>query len=199
MIDVEEFRNVPNMVDVAMAALDAPSGLKLEFGVFTGSSIRQIATTLPEETIWGFDSFTGTDDMWDKGRAPIAMSKFDLRGKTPTVPDNVKLVKGLFQDTLPDWWAEHRAPIGFLNIDSDLYESAIFVLRVLDTGIVPGTLVRFDELCDFCKVFGETPKPSYRKWEEGEWRALNEWLDSFLRRVVPIGRMKQSGVVRVVE
>jgi hypothetical protein len=72
--------------------------------------------------------------------------------------------------------------VGLVHIDSDLYSSARDVLTLLNDRIVPGTVLAFDELTEL------NPRLPYPNWREHEWRALNEWLQSNDRTVVPIGR-----------
>jgi hypothetical protein len=60
------------------------------------------------------------------------------------LPSNVVLVKGLFQDTLPDFLKTHPEPIAFVHVDSDLYSSAMFVMRTLGRRL-DGAVMAFDE------------------------------------------------------
>ena len=59
---------------------------------------------------------------------------FDLEGKFPPVPANVKLWKGLFSDSLPGFIKEMDAKdpkgkfmINYLHVDCDLYVGALSV------------------------------------------------------------------------
>lgn len=104
--------------------------------------------------------------------------------------DGVVLVKGWFSDTVPKWLSETEGEIAFIHIDSDLYESAKEILALLNERIVPGTVIVFDELCDFDQT--------YPNWKQGEWKALLEWLDTG-RQVSPIGRTDHQQVAFVVE
>ena len=79
-------------------------------------------------------------------------------------PRNVRLVKGLFEDSLPAFLDEHPEPAAFINIDSDLYSSAKTVLELLEGRFQNGTILTFDELCDY---------PTYR---EHEIKAFAEFL-----------------------
>src|SRR5712692_11036521 len=68
-------------------------GHYLEFGVFTGGTIRFIARRAGGRLIHGFDSFAGLPEAWAgfglRGRT------FDVRGRLPRVPANVRLHPGL--------------------------------------------------------------------------------------------------------
>jgi hypothetical protein len=138
------------------------SGLWLEFGVFRGGSIGTIASCNPNQTIYGFDSFDGLPEDWNKNNPK---GKFSLGG---VVPDrifrglnvihgeqykdwdsNIVLVKGLFEDTLPPFVAEHPENVAFMHIDSDLYSSAKTIFGELKDRIIPGTVICFDDWCGY--------------------------------------------------
>lgn len=133
-------------------------GLFLEFGVHEGESIRVIANKL-NETIHGFDSFEGLPEAW---KADSPKGAFDRKGLLPEVPDNVKLHKGWFEDTLPGFLKDNPGPISFLNIDCDLYSSTRFVLDQLSDRLMPGTVIHFDEYFNL---------PG---WEQFEYKAWQE-------------------------
>ena len=133
-------------------------GHRLEFGVATGRTIRHWARLWPNETIHGFDSFEGLPETWLWN-----IRKGHFAQKLPEVPDNVRLYRGWFDQTLPDW-LEHAGPVAFLHIDSDLYSSARYVLNTLAQRIVPGTVIVFDEYFNF---------PG---WQQDEFRAWQEFV-----------------------
>jgi hypothetical protein len=176
-------------------------GLILEFGVYQGKSLRWISKWLPDGEIYGFDTFVGLPEAWDYSGRPGA-KKFPVGHFDTTVlgidtmPDNVKLVKGLFQDTLPGFLESHPGPAGLVHVDSDLYSSAAYVLEALNDRIVPGTVVAFDELFDMHRQDALI----YDRWREGEWKAMNEWIDRHGRVVKPVLRTDEfQGVVVVVK
>lgn len=138
----------------------AGEGLYLEFGVFSGTSINQIATLKPEQTIFGFDSFEGLPETWRDGFAAGAFQKDNL----PEVEKNVVLVKGWFDESLPGFLAEHPGNCAFLHVDCDIYSSAKTVFTLLAERIVPGTVIVFDEYFN------------YPSWQEHEHRAFTEFL-----------------------
>jgi hypothetical protein len=53
-----------------------------------------------------------------------------------------------------------------LHIDCALYSSTACVLRLVAERIVPGTVILFDELI------------GYPGWQEGEYKALCEWVEA---------------------
>lgn len=175
----------------------------VEFGVYRGHSINQIASSFPDHKVFGFDTFTGLPEDWDQGATLKKAGHFTTGGVLPKVKRNVTLIKGLIQDTLPEWIKKHPEPLAFINIDTDLYSSAISILTVLNSQIVPGTIIRFDELCDWRLLAGK-PDPraikQYPLWEEGEWKALLEWLENRGREAIPFARnLFFSAVLKVVK
>eukprot|EP00511_Aplanochytrium_stocchinoi_P006548 CAMPEP_0204829500 /NCGR_PEP_ID=MMETSP1346-20131115/7705_1 /ASSEMBLY_ACC=CAM_ASM_000771 /TAXON_ID=215587 /ORGANISM="Aplanochytrium stocchinoi, Strain GSBS06" /LENGTH=271 /DNA_ID=CAMNT_0051959353 /DNA_START=149 /DNA_END=964 /DNA_ORIENTATION=- len=143
-------------------------GLWLEFGVFSGKTINLMAQYAPEGVVVsGFDTFEGLPESW---RDKFDKGAFDRGGKFPKVASNVRLVKGLFQDTLEGWIKQNVKDddkVSICHLDADLYSATIFVLRTLSKYIVPGTILVFDELINF---------PGY---EEHEWKALLESVLEF--------------------
>jgi len=161
-------------------------GYILEFGVWKGTTINHLAT-LTDKTIYGFDSFQGFPEDW-RWKKDKTFIKGDLSlEEVPEVLDNVNLYIGLFEDSIPKWKENHKGPIQFLHIDSDLYSSCKTILTELNAQIFPGTIIVFDELFD------------YLDWENGEWKALNEWLEDFDREYIPISRFRYQAGIKVVK
>ncbi|CAF1179182.1 unnamed protein product [Adineta steineri] len=160
-------------------------GLWMEFGVFQGATLSQIAKWKStycsniSQLVYGFDTFTGLPTGWRPGYPPGSLSI--PNGTKISVPLNAVLVKGLFIDTLPTQLRlldlEYRCttPVSFVHIDSDTYSSARDVLFLLGTRFVPGTIIIFDELFNY---------PSY---EKHEIKALFEFLSSSNLRFIPLG------------
>lgn len=136
-------------------------GLVLEFGVYRGDSLRVIAACT-EGPVYGFDSFQGLPEDWTHHQKK---GRFSLDGALPRFEqDNVKLVPGWFEDTLPAFLAEHPGPTRFVHVDSDLYSSAVTVLERLSPRIGCGTVIVFDEYFN------------YPGWEHHEFRAFQEFI-----------------------
>ncbi|MBN1530840.1 MAG: class I SAM-dependent methyltransferase [Thermoleophilaceae bacterium] len=136
-------------------------GLFLEFGVWQGSWLRQMAA-LREERFFGFDSFEGLPEPW----SVYGAGTFDLSGSLPDMPANVELVKGWFQDTIPPFLAEHPEQVSFVHLDCDLYSSAKTVLDAIGDRCREGTQIVLD---DFMLEPG---------WEREEHRAFFEFIES---------------------
>ena len=116
-------------------------GAFMEFGVYKGGSISYIAKKRPDQTIHGFDSFYGLAEDWVTNPAET----FSLDGKLPSVPSNVRLHQGYFDQSLPKWLEEHPDPMAFVHIDCDLYSSTVTVLDCLKDRFQPGTVIVFDD------------------------------------------------------
>lgn len=164
------------------AASFAKDGHVLEFGVRNARTFTPLTNYFHDRTIYGFDSFEGLPEKW-----VMSSTKTEPKGRftvdyLPQVPENGKLVKGWFDDTLPIWIKEHKGSVAFLHIDSDLYSSCKTVLTQLNDRIVAGTVIVFDELCDW------ENKTRYKNWREGEWKALNEWTKKYNRKVKVLAR-----------
>jgi len=68
-----------------------------------------------------------------------------MYGKLPVVTKNIKLIKRLFENTLPDFLNKYKNDdIAFIHIDSDLYSSAKTILSQLENKI-NNTYILFDE------------------------------------------------------
>jgi O-methyltransferase len=141
----------------------------LEFGVFTGSSLREWIKLLrhPESTFDGFDSFEGLPENWGLF---TRKEVFEVgKDGVPHFDDSrVRLHKGWFTDTVPPFLREFRPrPNLVLHLDADLYSSTIFALRQMRPYMQPGTILIFDEFFD----------------REHELKALNEFLEDERIRV----------------
>lgn len=151
--------------DDLLAMLPEPceGGIILEFGVWQGESIDQLAKRYAELTIHGFDSFEGLPQAWG---VLADKAHFDVRGRLPKVPVNVVLHKGWFKDTLPDFVAsELNSEIFLLHIDCDIYISTKEVFDCLGDKL-NGSYILFDE------YFG------YPGWEYHEHRAFVELVQA---------------------
>jgi hypothetical protein len=138
-------------------------GQILDLGVYKGASTRALARIYPEREIHGFDSFEGLPGDWSH----VMKGDFgDVNGMLPDMPENVKLYKGWFDDTLPEWIKHHSdSPISILRVDCDIYSSTKTIFDVLEPLIVEGTWIVFDELIGL------------RGWEQHEHKAFMEFID----------------------
>lgn len=138
----------------------------LEFGVHQGHSILYFAeqNKSADSRFFGFDTFTGLPEDWN---SDFRRGHFDTGGRLPQTTDpRVKFIVGLFQETLPTFIGEFRPRNKIIvNIDCDLYSSALYCLTRLDPFLPKGAIVVFDE-------FGEVLH---------EFRAANDYISSYRR------------------
>jgi SAM-dependent methyltransferase len=164
-----------------------------EFGVFKGRSIRELARALPRRTIHGFDSFMGLPSAWRRSDTSTYEAGHFAPGALPEVPGNVRLWPGFFEASVPEWLRGHDGPMALVHVDCDLYESTAIVLGALDERFVPGTVLVFDELCDW------NESGVYPHWRDGEWRALAEWSAAHGRAFRILARGPRfSGAIEVL-
>ena len=171
----------------------------MEFGVFRGKTMKHIAGHFRDRTCWGFDSFEGLPEPWftrsDQDGPSHPAGRFDLRKEEtqPEFADNVRLVKGWFEDTLPPWLSENPGPIAFMHVDCDIYSSTCTIFDLCNDRIVPGTVIAFDEMYPWSDY------AVYDLWAEGEYRALGEWLTQNDRAFEVVGRSRhQQCSIRVI-
>ena len=144
-------------------------GYCLEFGVYKGETKKILSKFVNK--VYGFDSFEGVQKDW---RWDIDMKFFDLSGKLPKLPNNIELIVGYFEDTLPKFVENMNGNVTFLHIDSGIYDSANFVLKTLEKKIVPKTVIVFDEYWN------------YPNWEQHEHRAFSEFIDRTGYKLSPL-------------
>lgn len=156
------------------AVSQAEEGLYLEFGVYSGKTINQIADLKKDRIIYGFDSFEGLPETWRSG---FEAGKF-LKDILPEVRDNVTLIKGWFDETLPSFIQEHNETCAFVHIDCDLYSSSKTVLDYLAGRIVKGTIILFDEYFN------------YPGWKHNEFKAFQEFISASELKYEYIGYVK---------
>ena len=156
------FKGRTDLLRWTVDQIKGSDGLFLEFGVYKGDSINQLADLKPDVVWHGFDSFVGLPEDWTLGAKAGA---FDVRGKLPPVRSNVRLIPGFYDRTLDAFVARHRGEkVAFLHIDCDLYSSTKTVLNALKDMLVPGTIILFDELIN------------YTGWQDQEYRAFMEYV-----------------------
>lgn len=177
------FRSKEDLWNFALSKIEL-DGMLAEFGVFKGYSINHFAKKLGRNvTIYGFDSFEGLQHDW-KGHI-LRTGDFSLGGRLPKVARNVELIKGWFDQTVPDFVAEHSKHFSFVHIDSDTYEAARSLLKVLGRKLQKGTVIVFDE------YFG------FRGWRLGEWKAWKEFVELAGLQYEYLGFAKEQVAIKI--
>ena len=141
----------------AAVKISNPHGLFLEFGVASGRTISHIAK-VRSGPVYGFDSFQGLPEDWRSG-----FSKGAFAGNLPPVPNNVTLIKGWFNETLPAFLAANEGDVALLHVDCDLYSSTKCILDLLSGRLKSGTVIVFDEFWN------------YPGWQQHEIKAFDEF------------------------
>ncbi|MFM7344690.1 MAG: TylF/MycF/NovP-related O-methyltransferase [Tagaea sp.] len=157
------------LIEAALNMVRVENGLYAEFGVFKGETLSFIADRI-DTVVYGFDSFRGLSSDWF---IDVHRGQFDLGGVPPkisAVQENVRLINGYFQDTIPEFKRAVAGPMAFMHVDCDLYESTKSVFDGLEDRIVPGTVVLFDEYFN------------YPGWQNHEFKAFQEFCARTGRR-----------------
>lgn len=136
-------------------------GLFLEFGVFYGRSITVSALAKPDKIFYGFDSFEGLPENFSGRDA----GSYSTKGNIPRVPANVRLIKGWFDDTLPEFVKTHPQKCAFIHVDCDCYSSTKTIFDNLKNQIGSGTVIAFDE---YFNIHG---------WQKYEYKAFMEFVE----------------------
>ena len=160
------------------------SGHHIEFGVFSGGTTRFIANKIGKQiTYHGFDSFEGLPEDWSG--FVLGKAAFDLGGKLPKVPPNVKLHVGWFDQSLPIWLEANQGSIAFMHIDCDLYSSTKTIFDLLASRIQAGTIILFDEYFN------------YAGWRQHEHKAFMEMVQQQKIKFTYLAYARQQVVVRI--
>ena len=150
-----------------------------EFGVFEGDTMRKWTSmnAHPQSRFFGFDSFTGLHGDWYKG---FPKGSFDTKGATPNIDDSrVQFIKGYFNQTLSDFLAKLKVTSRVVVfVDCDLYESAIYVLTMMNQVLSAGSVLIFDDFAD----------------PIGEFKAYLTWSKSYARATEVIGMTVERGI-----
>jgi Methyltransferase domain len=147
-------------------------GLWLEFGVSVGTSTAVLAecAKAASSRLYGFDSFEGLPEEWvvsDNETLP----RGSFGGRPSGLPDNVELVTGMFQDTMPEFLTTHTDRVAFAHVDCDLYSSAKCVLTSIQERLTIGSVLIFDELFNYDRYFEHEMRALVELGREGlRWR-----------------------------
>lgn len=115
----------------------------LEFGVFDGGSFLWWADKVknPSTQLYGFDTFEGLPENWGAFKAG------EMDSGIPKTDDvRCHFVKGLFQDTLPDFLKSFdNSKRMVIHMDADLFSSTLYVLTTIAPYLKKGDIIMFDE------------------------------------------------------
>lgn len=182
MPDAVGFETQKELIAYSLDQTHVP-GCYLEFGVFTGGTLRYMAKRKPRASFHGFDSFEGLPSDWSG--MPFVKNTFSVKGRLPKVPNNVSLHKGWFSETLPIWRQTCKDKVAFMHIDCDLYSSTVDILENVADRLQAGTIVLFDEYFN------------YPNWENHEFKAWKEFVAKYHVHYDYIGFARQQVAIRI--
>ena len=131
-----------------------------EFGVWHGMSFQYLINTFKKG--FGFDTFVGLPESWDK----VAKGSYSSFGNVPKIAGG-EFIVGEFKKTLPKFFSKKRPLSSLINFDADLYSSTLDALNYSKGVIDKKSILIFDEF-----LMNE-------KWEDDEYKALNEFCEKF--------------------
>ena len=130
-----------------------------EFGVWHGLSFGYLIKTFKKG--FGFDTFTGIPENWHNE----PKGTYSAYGRVPKI-NGGEFIVGKFEDTLPDFFSKKKPIASLINFDADLYSSTLCALNYSNKVIDEKTILIFDEF-----LIND-------KWEQDEFKALNEFCDN---------------------
>jgi O-methyltransferase len=156
-------------------------GYYFEFGCHGANTMRtayDMFHHLLDIRYVGFDSFEGLPDIgeidrqeiWEKGKLKTGEEDFRRICVEHGIPEEQLItIRGFYDDSLTDKLASRLLPrlAAVIYIDSDLYESAVPVLRFVRQFLQRGTIIVFDDW----NCFGADP-------DRGERRAFREFCEA---------------------
>jgi Methyltransferase domain len=160
-------------------------GIVAEFGVWKGESINFFARNCKEARVFGFDSFEGLEEDWYGYK--LQKGFFSMNGELPRVESNVKLIKGWFEDTVPNFIKELGGEqISILHVDVDTYKPSKYLLNAFAKNLTRGSIIIFDE------YFG------YTNWRSHEFRAFQEFVSNFGIKYKYIGYTNMAVAIEIL-
>ncbi|NNF07122.1 MAG: class I SAM-dependent methyltransferase [Candidatus Eisenbacteria bacterium] len=145
----------------------------LEFGVSRGTSFKWWVEHVKTagSKFHGFDTFTGLPEDW----GPFKKGAMSNGNAPPEIDDSrVQFYQGIFQDTLNTFLETYSSTNKkVVHLDADLYTATLFVLTTLSPYLNKGDILLFDEF--------NVPLHEYK--------AFQEWVDSFYIRYTVLGEV----------
>lgn len=139
-----------------------------EFGVFKGATITWFAKYFNDCKIYGFDSFYGNPENRDIGFQVIPKGEFTTKGKVPDIK-GVEFIKGLYSETVKEWFSTYNGVVKVVHMDCNLYSSAATVLGNIKPFLRAGSIILFDEI--YYKQVDDIRR-------KGEYQAFIDFLEN---------------------
>jgi Flp pilus assembly protein TadD len=157
-----------------------------EFGVWRGASFKYLIRAFKKG--YGFDTFTGLPEDWHVGNGKYERAgAYSSNGAIPKI-EGGEFIAGKFEDTLPIFFSKTRPLASVINFDADLYSSTICALNQSKSVMDKDTVLIFDELI------------AHECWEEGEFKALNEFVskNKLTYEVVAISFFTKQAAIKLI-
>ena len=180
------FNNRENLYKYINDSIVSDQGIDfLEFGVYEGKSLFEWSelNNCKNSRFFGFDTFEGLPEDWDRIKHTDPAGHFDTKGILPKTSDpRIKFIKGLFQNTLNNFLDSYKPNNRIIiHNDSDLYTSSLFLLTTLDEFLKNGTIIIFDEF--FCASH--------------EFQAFYDYINSYKKKYNLVACTKENPPVQV--
>ncbi len=181
------FNSANNLWDYLISKIELENQkVILEFGCYDGGSLNYFSSKLPNKKFYGFDSFQGLPSDWMGHHA--AKGTFNLNSKLPKVLENVELISGWFEESLPKFFSKHNnLDLALIHVDSDTYESAKSVLTHTKDLCKPGLFILFDEYF------------AYPNWQNGEFLAWQEFCSENSINYKYIAFASEQALIQIVK
>ena len=152
-----------------------------EFGVWKGVSFEYFLKYIKKG--FGFDTFTGLPENWYNEK----VGTYANNGVIPRMKGG-KFIQGIFKDSLPKYFSKKRPLASIINFDADLYSSTLCALENCKKIIDDRTILIFDEFL------------MSDKWEEDEFKALNEFCvnNNLSYKVIAVSLFSKQVAVKIV-
>ena len=152
-----------------------------EFGVWKGVSFEYILKSIKKG--FGFDTFTGLPENWYNEK----IGAYSNNGVIPKMKGG-KFIEGSFEVSLPKYFLKKRPLASIINFDADLYSSTLCALENCKKIIDDRTILIFDEFL------------MSDKWEEDEFKALNEFCvkNNLSYKVIAVSLFSKQVAVKIV-
>eukprot|EP00547_Thalassionema_nitzschioides_P006690 CAMPEP_0194218856 /NCGR_PEP_ID=MMETSP0156-20130528/24658_1 /TAXON_ID=33649 /ORGANISM="Thalassionema nitzschioides, Strain L26-B" /LENGTH=280 /DNA_ID=CAMNT_0038948341 /DNA_START=32 /DNA_END=874 /DNA_ORIENTATION=- len=117
-------------------------GLWMEFGVYTGVTIKQMANArINNGIVYGFDSFLGAPEDQEK------VNNHNLGGTPPfSGTDRITWVTGWFEETVPNFLLGADENISLMHMDAHRYDSTKAVFHSAQSWLTPGVVIALNDL-----------------------------------------------------
>lgn len=146
--------------ELRVLASGTPPGHFAEFGVYKGGSAYELAKVARAQgrSLYLFDTFTGIPIAGPHDRHQVGdFSDTSYHQVRELIPEAI-MIAGIFPESLVAHGVR-PAPLAFVHVDADQYESLAAAIRIFPPLMVQGGLMLFDD-------YGYVP---------GATKAVDEW------------------------